>query len=92
MTTDHGFKLPLTQTELGDTLGLTPVHVNRILKEFRQQGLIAVEHRRLSLLDMSGLQEMADFNQDYLNLGGASKEVTQYFDNLESGRAAPQHS
>ena len=85
-------RLPLTQVELADTLGLTPVHVNRILKEFRQQGLIAVEHKRLSLLDMSGLQKMADFNQDYLNLGGASKEVTQYFDNLESGRTAAKHS
>ncbi len=40
LTNGDTFKLPLTQTELGDTLGLTPVHVNRILREFRERRLI----------------------------------------------------
>lgn len=78
------FRLPLTQTELADTLGLTPVHVNRVLKEFRAAGLIAMERKVLSLLDVEGLQSRAGFNKDYLHLGGASKEVTRYFDLLES--------
>ena len=81
-------QLPLTQNELGDTLGLTAVHVNRILKEFRGMNLIAVEQRKLSLLDTARLQELAGFNQDYLHLGKASSELTRYFDNLEGGRPA----
>ena len=87
LTDGDTIQLPLTQTELGDALGLTPVHVNRVLKEFRGLGLIAVERRKLSLLDMARLQEVAGFNQDYLNLGKASNELTLYFENLERGRA-----
>ncbi len=78
------FLLPLTQTELGDTLGLTPVHVNRILKEFRSNGLIAMEHKIINLLNVPGLQNMADFTEDYLQLGGASEEVARYFTDREN--------
>ena len=83
LTNGEQFRLPLTQTELGDTLGLTPVHVNRVLKEFRERRLIAMEHRMLSLLDVEGLQSIAAFNKDYLHLGGAPEEVARYFDELE---------
>jgi CRP-like cAMP-binding protein len=83
LTNGDRFRLPLTQAELGDTLGLTPVHVNRVLKEFRQRGLIAMEHRVINLLDVQGLQDRAAFNKAYLHLGGASSEVARYFDRLE---------
>ena len=78
------FPLPLTQTELGDTLGLTPVHVNRILKEFRSYRLIAIEQRMINLLDVPGLQRIADFTEDYLQLRGVSEEVVQYFAEREN--------
>ncbi len=80
------FRLPLTQTDLGDALGLTPVHVNRVLKDFRQRGLIAIQRRMLCVLDPDGLQDTAAFNKDYLHLGGASPEVVRYFDRLEDQR------
>ena len=84
LTNGKVIRLPLTQTELGDTLGLTSVHVNRVLKEFRARRLIAMEHRKLSLLDVQGLQRIAAFNKEYLHLGGAPDEVVRYFDDLES--------
>ena len=84
LTNGDLFRLPLTQTELGDTLGLTPVHVNRVLKEFRARRLIAMEHRMVALLNVPGLQEIAAFDKSYLNLGGASDEVARYFDALEN--------
>ena len=84
LTNGEAFRLPLTQVELGDTLGLTAVHVNRILKEFRKLELIAMEDRVLNLLDVQGLQDRAGFNNDYLHLGGASSEVARYFDHLEN--------
>jgi len=88
LTEGTTFRLPLTQTELGDTLGLTPVHVNRVLKTFRERRLISMDQRMLSLLDIEALQALAGFNKDYLHLGGASDEVTRYFDTLEeSGKA-----
>lgn len=83
LTRGDEFKLPLTQTELGDTLGLTPVHVNRILKEFRERRLIAMEQKMLHLIDVRGLREIAAFSEDYLHLGGASDEVSRYFDGLD---------
>ena len=83
LTDGETFRLPLTQTELGDALGLTPVHVNRVLKEFRARRLIAMERRMVDLLDVAGLQDIAAFSEAYLNLGGASEEVTRYFNSLE---------
>ena len=84
LTSNGTFSLPLTQTELGDTLGLTPVHVNRILKEFRSSHLIAMDHRMITLLDLPGLQEVAEFTKDYLKLGGVPDEVVQYFADREA--------
>ena len=81
---DNGrFRMPLTQVDLGDTLGLTPVHVNKILKEFRTRGLLAMKHRMLDVLDAEGLRAIAAFSKDYLQLGGAPDEVARYCDALE---------
>ncbi len=78
------FHLPLTQTELGDALGLTPVHVNRVLRDFREQRLIAMEHRMLRMLDVVGLQGIAGFSKDYLHLDGPPTETASYFGRLEN--------
>jgi hypothetical protein len=83
LTNGDVFVLPLTQTELADTLGLTPVHINRILKEFRKRCFIAIEHKLLNVLDVVGLQDIAGFNKDYLHLTGVAEEVSHYFDGLE---------
>jgi hypothetical protein len=87
---DHAIRLPLTQVELADTLGLTSVHFNRILQGFRQGNLIALAHHRLTLLDVERLQTIAGFNQDYLHLGGATTEVRSYIDTLERNRREGQ--
>ncbi|MFC0386673.1 Crp/Fnr family transcriptional regulator [Muricoccus vinaceus] len=92
LTDGEVFRLPLTQTELADTLGLTPVHVNRVLKDFRQQGLIAINQRILSLLKVEALQALAGFNKGYLHLGGASAEVRRYFDSLEDAQRGNDRS
>jgi CRP-like cAMP-binding protein len=83
---DDAIRLPLTQVELADTLGLTAVHVNRILQGFRRDNLIALAHHRLTLLDIGRLQKIAGFNQDYLHLDGATAEVRSYIDALERNR------
>lgn len=53
------FDLPLTQQQIGDVLGLTPVHVNRVLRELRMQRLARVEKRRVHLDDIETLRRMA---------------------------------
>lgn len=63
-----GFGFPLTQREISECLGLTVVHANRTLQALRRQKLIELENRRLTILDRKGLQDLAEFDTDYLYL------------------------
>lgn len=64
----YGYEIPMTQEQLADALGLTPVHVNRTLKALESGGLISRDKRRVSFPDWERMREMADFNQRYLHL------------------------
>ena len=68
MTHGHSYDFPLTQVELGESLGLTSVHVNRTLQELRRMGLIEVENRRGNILDLEALKGVAEFDPTYLYL------------------------
>lgn len=59
---------PITQTDIGDATGLTAVHVNRTLRQLRDEGLIELKGRRLDILDFPGLRAAAMFNDNYLHL------------------------
>lgn len=63
----RGFGLPLTQAELGDALGLSTVHVNRVVQQLRD-GLIAWEGGRLTILDWDALVALGEFDPAYLYL------------------------
>jgi CRP-like cAMP-binding protein len=67
LTREHGYDLPLTQAQLADATGLTPVHVNRVLKALREKGLISLESRSLRVLDLEALRVAGDFNELYLH-------------------------
>jgi CRP-like cAMP-binding protein len=62
------FRLPLTQAELGDALGLSLVHVNRVVQALRTQNLVTWEGRVLTILDWERLCTMAEFDSTYLHL------------------------
>ncbi|MEP9403386.1 Crp/Fnr family transcriptional regulator [Sphingomonas sp. VNH70] len=68
MADDTGFELPLTQADLSDCTGLTPVHVNRTLRELRERGLMEFRSKRVTILDPAGLQALAEFDDSYLYL------------------------
>jgi CRP-like cAMP-binding protein len=68
LTTDHSYELPLTQEEIGDALGLTPVHVNRILQRMRADGLISLERGALTIHDYRRLEKASGFNPNYLHI------------------------
>jgi CRP-like cAMP-binding protein len=63
-----GYDLPLTQTDLAECLGLTAVHVNRTLRGLRERGLVEFRGRRLEIVDLRGLQDIAEFDPSYLYL------------------------
>lgn len=60
--------LPVTQTDLADALGLTPVHVNRVLQEMRGQTLVTLRSRTLVIEAWDELLRVAEFNPIYLHL------------------------
>lgn len=53
------FPLPLTQVELGDLIGVSAVHINALLKQAREEGVVVIEDRELSVLDQERLVEIA---------------------------------
>jgi CRP-like cAMP-binding protein len=65
---EDSFELPLTQEEIGDALGLTPVHVNRVLQRLRAEKLISLKSRSLVLLDYARLEKVSGFNPNYLHM------------------------
>lgn len=62
------FQLPITQAELADGLGLSPVHVNRVLQDLRREGLIVSRGRVTEIVDWKRLQAAGDFDARYLHL------------------------
>ena len=64
-----GFELPMTQEQLADTTGLTPVHVNRVLKALEAEGLINRNRRLIRFDDWRALQAAGDFSRRYLHIG-----------------------
>ncbi len=65
---DTGYDLDLTQTDLAECLGLTPVHVNRTLKELRERRLVEFRGGRVAIRDRAGLEHAAEFDPAYLYL------------------------
>lgn len=70
-----GFACPLTQYHLADALGLTPVHVNRVLREIREAGLMTFQNGRVSFDDYEGLIDFADFDRTYLDQDGPALQM-----------------
>ncbi len=64
---------PLTQGDIADALGISTVHVNRVLQQLRREGLVALSRVSLHITDYKGLYQLAGFDPSYLgdsiNLG-----------------------
>lgn len=56
--------LPLTQVEIGDMLGLTGVHVNRMLRQLREEGLADVQPGSVRIIDAPRLAELAGAREE----------------------------
>lgn len=71
LRSDGSIELPVNQVTLADTIGLTPVHINRTLQRLRIAALINFRSRRLHILDFGRLTELAGFDGHYLGLKAA---------------------
>lgn len=62
------FELPLTQRELADILGLSCVHVNRVLQQLRHRKLIDLDRGLLTIRNREALYRTAEFDPAYLKI------------------------
>lgn len=62
------FALPITQMDIADATGLTSVHVNRMLRDIRDRGLMTFRNAMVEIHDLAGLERLADFDRSYLFL------------------------
>jgi CRP-like cAMP-binding protein len=67
LSSDAEIALPLSQVVLADALGMTSVHINRILKELRLSGAMELRRGSLSILDPVKLVQAAGFDENYLH-------------------------
>ncbi|MDF0601933.1 Crp/Fnr family transcriptional regulator [Psychromarinibacter sp. C21-152] len=67
---DAGFDCPLTQYHLADALGLSAVHVNRVLRHLREQKLMTFQKGRVVFDDFARLTDLAGFDTSYLDQDG----------------------
>ena len=68
MGPECNYELPMTQEQLADTVGLTPVHVNRTLKALDACGLTVRTKRSVTVTDLKKLADVGDFRSTYLHL------------------------
>ncbi len=66
---DKSYDLPLSQKDLADTIGVSSVHLNRVLQELRRQDLISWKDDLLVIKDIDRLMVYSGFNPNYLHIG-----------------------
>jgi CRP-like cAMP-binding protein len=68
--TKDGYQCPLTQYDLADALGLSAVHINRVLRKLREDGLLIFQQGEVTFLDFERLVLVAEFDMAYLDYEG----------------------
>jgi CRP-like cAMP-binding protein len=68
MKRQSGYAFVVTQVDLGDALGLSVVHVNRMLQHLRYENLIMYRGNTFAIYNWERLTEIADFSPAYLRL------------------------
>jgi DNA-binding transcriptional regulator LsrR (DeoR family) len=71
------FPFAVTQSQLADATGLTPVHVNRTLQVMRKDGLAEIR-RNVRIFDWNALMEAGDFDSDYLQVNVKPQRRLQF--------------
>ena len=64
----NSFQFAVTQQELADTLGISPVHINRVMQELRAEGVIQFDGKVGTILDWNRLVDIGQFDDKHLHL------------------------
>jgi hypothetical protein len=66
---ENTYTLPVTQTDLADTLGMTVVHANRMRTSLRGRELIDIDTRNVIVKDAERPEAFSGFDPNYLHRG-----------------------
>jgi CRP-like cAMP-binding protein len=66
---ERSYVLPLTQELMADVLGLSVPHINRVIRNLREEGLATVDGQQVTVHDFAGLSALAGFEERYLARG-----------------------
>lgn len=72
LTEANECEFPLTQRQVGETLGMTSIHVNRSLQSLRAEKLIILHHKRLTILDEARLRNLGGYEAAYMHIRSAT--------------------
>ena len=67
LSAETEFECPLTQYVLADALGLSAIHVNRVLRELREINLLTMQHGTVTIHDLPGLRKLSGFQVGYMH-------------------------
>lgn len=68
MTDGTSYRFPISQADLGEAVGFTSVHINRMIRELREKGLATIRARTVNIHDLDALEDFAGFDPAYLYL------------------------
>ena len=66
LATETTFRCPLSQYVLADALGLSAIHVNRVLRQLRELNLLTFQRGKVEIHDLAGLKKLSGFRGGYL--------------------------
>jgi len=66
--TRRAYALAISQEQLGDTIGLTSVHTNRVIRKLREAGTVDFTSRHVEVLDLDRLMSIAEFDPAFLRV------------------------
>lgn len=69
LASDGSYAFPVTQAQIAEILGITAIHVNRMVRSLRESGLATIARSTITIIDLPGLTRLAEFNAAYLHLG-----------------------
>ena len=67
LAADRAMALPITQVEIADALGMSFVHINRMLRELRERRLVTLQGQKVMVENWAELEAVADFDAAYLH-------------------------
>ncbi len=67
LATERAMALPITQVEIADALGMSFVHINRMLRTLRERGLVVLSGQKVIVEDWQSLEALAEFDPSYLH-------------------------